>query len=220
MTGQGEAPGSAGTDRKTLDDLRRERGEGWQWAKAQTDRCPQCGHHPAAMERDELGPVLMQQAESWRGFLTQADDAELRVNPAPGIFSPIQYAAHVRDIQRVYGDRILLMLREDDPVFPQFNPDEAAWNGYNQLDPAALADDLEAQARRLAGILEELEAEDWARTMTRDGGNDGVYQFTVAGLASYAVHESHHHLLDADGTLQPTISTSASPTTAGPADGG
>ena len=220
MTGQGEAPGSAGTDRKTLDDLRRERGEGWQWAKAQTDRCPQCGHHPAAMERDELGPVLMQQAESWRVFLTQADDAELRVKPAPGIFSPIQYAAHVRDIQRVYGDRILLMLREDDPVFPQFNPDEGTWNGYNQLDPAALADDLEAQARRLAGILEELEAEDWARTMTRDGGNDGVYQFTVAGLASYAVHESHHHLLDADGTLQPTISTSASPTTAGPADGG
>jgi len=130
------------------------------------------------------------------------------------------YAAHVRDIQRVYGDRILLMLEEDDPVFPQFNPDEAAWNGYNQLDASALADDLEAQARRLAGILEELEAGDWARTMTRDGGNDGVYQFTVAGLASYAVHESHHHLLDADGTLQPTISTSASPRSARPADGG
>ena len=43
------------------------------------------------------------------------------------------------------------------------------------------------------------------RTMTRDGGGDGVYQFTVAGLASYAVHESHHHLLDAKGTLKPTL---------------
>ena len=38
--------------------------------------------------------------------------------------------------------------------------------------------------------------------MIRDGGSDGVYEFTVAGLASYAVHESQHHLQDANGTLK------------------
>ena len=189
---------------KTLDDLRRERGEGWQWARAQTDRCPQCGHHPAAFDRADLGGQLMELAASWRTFLLDADDHYLRTNPAPGIFSPLQYGAHVRDIQRVYGDRILLMLEEDDPVFPQFNPDEEAWNGYNRLDPGVLADDIETQASRLAGILDQLEVGDWSRTMTRDGGHDGVYQFTVAGLANYAVHESHHHLLDANGTLKPT----------------
>jgi hypothetical protein len=81
----------------------------------------------------------------------------------------------VRDIQRVYGDRILLMLTEENPVFPQFNPDEDAWNGYNQLDRGMLADDIEEQAQRLSGILRELEPEDWSRTMTRDGGNDGVF---------------------------------------------
>jgi DinB family protein len=197
-TGSGQQP-----DRKTLDDLRRERGEGWQWARAQTDRCPQCGHHPAAMERDALGPLLVEQADEWRAFLTEADEGYLRAVPGPGIFSPIQYGAHVRDIERVYADRIVLMLEEDDPVFPQFNPDEAAWNGYNALDREELADDLEEQARRLAGILRELQPDDWNRTMTRDGGNDGVYQFTVAGLANYAVHESHHHLLDATGTIPP-----------------
>jgi len=189
---------------KTLDDLRRERGEGWQWARAQTDRCPQCGHHPAAFDRADLGGQLMELAASWRTFLLDADDHYLRTNPAPGIFSPLQYGAHVRDIQRVYGDRILLMLEEDDPVFPQFNPDEEAWNGYNRLDPGVLADDIEKQAGRLAGILDQLEVGDWSRAMTRDGGHDGVYQFTVAGLANYAVHESHHHLLDANGTLKPT----------------
>jgi hypothetical protein len=207
MTVEGESAHGGQTGRKTLDDLRRERGEGWQWARAQTDRCPQCGHHPAAMEHDALGPALIEQAALWRTFLVDADDAFLRSNPAPGVFSPIQYAAHVRDIQRVYGDRILLMLREDDPVFAQFNPDENAWNGYNELDRLALADDLDAQARRLAAILDDLEPADWSRTMTRDGGRDGVYEFTVAGLASYAVHESHHHLLDANGTIRPTVST-------------
>jgi hypothetical protein len=205
----GAAPESSSAeqaDRKTLDDLRRERGEGWQWARAQTDECPQCGLHPGAMDHASLGGRLVELAGDWRTFLVAADDTYLRTIPAPGVFSPLQYGAHVRDIQRVYGDRILLMLREESPVFPQFNPDEDAWSGYNRLDQGALADDIDAQARRLQEILDGLQPEDWSRTMTRDGGSDGVYQFTVAGLASYAVHESHHHLLDANGTLKPKLS--------------
>jgi hypothetical protein len=188
----------------TLDDLRRQRGEGWQWARAQTDRCPQCGHHPAAMERTALGTQLLESADAWREFLTGAEETYLRTIPAPGIFSPVQYGAHVRDILRVYGDRIVIMLDENDPVFPQFNPDESVWDSYNRLGRDELADDLEAQARRLATILDGLEPAQWSLTMIRDGGTDGVYSFTVAGLASYAVHEAHHHLLDANGTLPPT----------------
>jgi DinB superfamily len=157
------------------------------------------------MDHGSLGGQLLELAGSWRIFLLATDDDSVRTNPAPGIFSPIQYGAHVRDIQRVYGDRILLMLTEENPVFSQFNPDEDAWNGYNQLDRGVLADDIEEQAQRLSGILHQLEPDDWSRTMTRDGGNDGVFRFTVAGLASYAVHESHHHLLDANGTLKPNL---------------
>jgi hypothetical protein len=204
MTGAAE---SSHVDRAggiTLDDLRRQRGEGWQWARAQTARCPQCGHHPAATERSTLGAQLMESAGAWRAFLMEADESYLRIIPAPGIFSPVQYGAHVRDILRVYGDRILIMLREDDPVFPQFNPDESVWDGYNHLSREELAGDIEAQARRLSDIFDRLQPAQWSLTMIRDGGTDGVYKFTVAGLASYAVHEAHHHLLDADGTLPTT----------------
>jgi hypothetical protein len=205
MTGPAESrdPGRAGG--VTLDDLRRQRGEGWQWARAQTDRCPQCGHHPAATERDSLGSQLKESAGSWRIFLTEADDARLRTVPGPGIFSPLQYGAHVRDILRVYGDRILIMLQEDDPVFPQFNPDEGVWDSYNRLGREELASELDQHAQRLATIFDDLEPEQWSLTMIRDGGADGVYTFTVAGLASYAVHEAHHHLLDANGTLTPSV---------------
>jgi hypothetical protein len=150
-----------------------------------------------------MGARLIESAAAWRAFLLDADETYLRTVPAPGIFSPMQYGAHVRDIELVYGDRILLMLEQENPVFAQFNPDESAWERFNDLEPGVLAEGIETQARRLAGILDDLRPEDWSRTMTRDGGNDGVYQFTVAGLASYAVHESHHHLLDATGTLQP-----------------
>jgi hypothetical protein len=153
------------------------------------------------MAFDRLGGSLLESAAAWREFLVTADDGYLRAIPAPGVFSPLQYGAHVRDIQRVYGDRILLMLEEESPVFPQFNPAEGEWEDFNRLAPGDLAGGIEGQAERLAHILDGLEPEDWSRTMIRDGGTDGVYEFTVAGLASYAVHESHHHLLDANGTL-------------------
>ena len=209
MSSAPEPPSAPRKERKTLDDLRRERGEGWQWARAQTDRCPQCGLHPGGMERDTLGGQLLESAAGWRTFLLSADDRYLRTVPGPGIFSPIQYGAHVRDIQQVYGDRILLMLREDSPVFPQLNPDEREWERYNRLEVVELADDIEAQARRLADILDMLQPNDWSRTMIRNGGSDGVFEFTVVGLANYAVHESHHHLLDAKGTLKPASDSEA-----------
>ncbi len=161
------------------------------------------------MERDTLGRELLESAAAWRTFLLGADDGYLRTVPAPGIFSPIQYGAHVRDIQRAYGDRVVLMLVEDNPVFPQLNPNEAEWDRYNHLGVVELADDIEAQSRRLAEILDALQPADWSRTMIRDGGSDGVFEFTVVGLANYAVHESYHHLLDANGTLKPVNSKDA-----------
>ena len=190
--------------RPSLDDLRRARGEGWEWPRAATDECPQCGLHAGALPPEMLGSMAVELAADWREFLMAADDEYLRTNPEPGVFSPIQYGAHVRDILRVYGDRVLLAIAEDDPVVPTFHPSEAEWEAYNALDREALATDLEAQAERLAAILDALDDDAWSRTVTRDplvAGTDAVYRFTVAGIASYAVHEAHHHLLDADGTL-------------------
>jgi len=54
-------------------------------------------------------------------------------------------------------------------------------------------------------MLDGLEPAQWSLAMIRDGGKDGVNAFTVAGLASYAAHEAHHHLLDANGTLPSTV---------------
>jgi len=104
----------------------------------------------------------------------------------------------------VYGDRVQLAVAEDDPVVPTFHPPEDVWAGYNTLDCEDLAADLEAQAERLATILDALDDDAWSRTVTREAlvsGTDAVYRFTVAGIASYAVHEAHHHLLDADGSI-------------------
>jgi hypothetical protein len=190
-----------------LEVLRRDRGEGWQWPRIQSDRCPQCGDHPASLPPSALGGRAVELAEEWREFLLEADDTYLRTSPEPGVFSPLQYGAHVRGILTVYTDRMLLAIEQDAPTVPIFNPGQDEWESYNQLDPEDLADDIEAQARRLATTVADMDPAAWSRTVINDRGVYGIYSFTVAGLACNAVHESYHHLLDAKGTLSPGASS-------------
>ena len=170
--------------------------EGWDWTLIQSRPCPQCGQHPAAAPPGDLGQVALDAAAGWNEFLTQRA-TDLRTSPGPGVWSPMQYAAHSRDMLRVFGDRIVMAVEEDDPVVPWFDPGPEAWVAFNQLDPKELAFEMEVEADRLGRILAARTSTDWARTARRDG----VDSFTVAGLACFAVHEAHHHLLDADGSL-------------------
>jgi hypothetical protein len=195
----------AQTPRKpdAFEELRRARGEGWQWHRIQTDACPQCGDHPGALPAPALGHLALERAARWREFLQQADDAHLRRIPEPGVFSPLQYAAHVRDILRVYTDRILLGLEQDAPTVPIFQPPQEVWEEYNRSDVHELASDIEAQARRLEETGANMDVPAWSRIVVNDRGVYGVYTFTLAGLACNAAHEAYHHLLDAQGTLNP-----------------
>ncbi len=181
--------------------LRASRGEGWQWSRIQEESCPQCGLSPADMEPAELGPRVVDLAGKWRTFLVGADGGYLRRIPDPGVFSPIQYGAHVSGIVRVAGERLELGLEQEAPTVPMFNPGQDEWERYNELDAQQLADELEDNASRLAGILGHLSAFQWSRTVINDRGQYGIYTFTLIGIGRSVVHESHHHLLDAKGTL-------------------
>jgi hypothetical protein len=191
------------------EERRRTRGEGWQWNRIQSEPCPQCGDHPAALAPVSLGALAVERTALWRQFLAEADDTYLRRSPGLAVFSPLQYAAHVRDILRVYTDRMVLGREEDSPIVPIFNPSHEEFERYNRLNAGELVADMEAQAHRLQETAEEMDPGNWSRIVINDRGVFGVYTFTLAGLACNAVHETHHHLLDAKGTLQPTKSTVA-----------
>jgi hypothetical protein len=195
------SPETQGKQPDALEQLRATRGEGWQWPRIQNEPCPQCGFNPAAMPPQTLGEVAVGLGSGWREFLVQADDDYLRTIPEPGVNSPLQYGAHVRDILRVYGERMVLAVEQDNPVVPIFNPPQEVWQEYNRLGAEELAEDIEARAGRLAEIVDGMDPSAWSRIVINDRGQYGVYSFTVAGLARNAVHEAHHHLLDAKGTL-------------------
>jgi len=184
-----------------LERLRIERGEGWEWHRIQTEACPQCGDNPAALPVDALGELAIERARAWHEFLEAADDEYLRRIPEPGVFSALQYAAHVRDILRVYTDRIVLGLEHDAPTVPIFHPPQEVWEEYNRADVHELAADLETRGERLHETVANLTPSGWSRMVVNDRGVYGIFTFTVSGLVCTAVHEAHHHLLDANGTL-------------------
>jgi hypothetical protein len=102
---------------------------------------------------------------------------------------------------QVAGERLELGLEREAPTVPMFNPGQDEWARYNESDAEELADGLEENASRVAGILGRLTGAQWSRTVINDRGQYGIYTFTLVGIGRNVVHESHHHLLDAKGTL-------------------
>ena len=130
-----------------LEVLRAARGEGWQWPRIQYEPCPQCGFNPSSIPPEELGGRAVELAEGWREFLVGADEATLRAIPEPGVNSPLQYGAHVRDILMVYGERMVLAVEQDSPTVPMFNPPQEVWEAYNAMAVEDLAADIRGPGR-------------------------------------------------------------------------
>ena len=155
----------------------------WTWV---LDRpCGECGFDASALTVDQIVPALVQACD------TLADAAQDTSRPAPEVWSPLEYACHVRDVCRVFSTRLTLMLTEDDPAFANWDQDETALEDrYGEQEPAVVADDLRADSRALA--LQFAAVTDWERTGIRSDGS----RFTVRTLGQYLLHDLVHHAWD------------------------
>jgi len=168
----------------------------WTWV---LDRpCPECGLDTATFGHDEIPALLRANAAAWQDVLARADARE---RPAPTTWSPLEYAAHVRDVCRVYTERLHLMLTRDAPHYPNWDQDATAvQDRYGEQDPATVAKELSEAANHLADRFAEVT--EWHRTGTR---SDGAH-FTIDTFARYFIHDPVHHLYDATGRSAPTQS--------------
>jgi hypothetical protein len=160
----------------------------WTWVLE--ERCGECGLDTRALRPADVSAVIRRAAATFVGVLTDGDP---RRRPAPSVWSPLEYACHVRDVCRRFDARLRLLLVLDDPQFANWDQDAAAVeDGYAEQDPARVARELADAAERLAAAIDAVPDSAWNRPGTR---SDGAV-FTVTTLTRYAAHEVAHHIHD------------------------
>lgn len=160
----------------------------WTWVLDR--RCDECGFEAAAFPREQVGALVRANAAEWRPLLAHP---QVRTRPSDDRWSGLEYACHVRDVFLLYGHRLRLMLEEDDPLYPNWDQDEAAVSGaYDRADPERVADEIESAAGALGERFDGVRGDQWERPGRR---SDGA-AFTVESFARYFVHDPIHHVAD------------------------
>jgi hypothetical protein len=74
---------------------------------AMAEHCPQCGFS-YAIDRAEIIPWLRSDARAFVERLGAFDDDTARRRPQPDVWSPLEYACHVRDVLLIQRERVVL----------------------------------------------------------------------------------------------------------------
>ena len=160
----------------------------WTWVLERP--CAECGFDAATITEREVSAIVRVNVAAWPAVLQRADVA---VRPDDSTWSGLEYAAHVRDVFRLYRARLRLMLDKDDPIYPNWDQDETALvERYNEQDPATVATEIVEAGSALADAFDAVPADSWHRPGRR---SDGA-RFTVASFAVYLAHDPTHHLWD------------------------
>ena len=160
----------------------------WTWVLERP--CPECGFDARSVEATTVGGRIRETADQYVAALRR-EDAMTR--PSPAVWSPTEYACHVRDVHRVFAERVRLMLGDEDPLFENWDQDRTAVEErYAEQKPAEVAEQLVQAATEAAAIYDAVLPGDWGRTGRRSNGS----VFTVSSLAAYHLHDVVHHLWD------------------------
>jgi hypothetical protein len=175
-------------------------GFGWPTARVaavEHESCEACGFAGATYDDGELLDALRALGPRWRSLLHASRD-ELRVRPAEGVWSAIEYAAHSRDVTALHAFGVEQALTVDEPVFPAFEEGfvATAAAGYASLDPDEVARVLDDEAERLARLASEAGTDRWDRGLTV-----GDTRHEIRWLLEHALHDSLHHLDDVERNL-------------------
>lgn len=160
----------------------------WTWVLG--SRCPECGFDAAAIATADIPPTVRRTAAAFGVVLGRPGAGE---RPQPGVWSPLEYACHVRDVCRVFNERLHLMLIEDDPLFPNWDQDATALSSrYWAQRPQVVAAELAGAAETIARSFANVGVDEWTRPGRRSNGS----AFTVDSLARYFLHDLVHHVHD------------------------
>jgi hypothetical protein len=161
----------------------------WTWVLER--ECTECGFDASQTKAEDVPGLVRDNAARWRKALDKGLIAPGRPNDST--WSTLEYACHVRDVYRIYYERLGLMLDEDDPLFENWDQDASAVDErYDEQEPRTVIAELLDAAELLATRLEGVSREQWGRPGRRSDGAS----FRVATIARYMAHDPIHHLWD------------------------
>lgn len=163
----------------------------WTWVLDRS--CPDCGFDPATVGYRDVPRLTIENASAWQAALTGRD---IRLRPDDSTWSPLEYAAHVRDVHIKFAERIDAMLTRDVPEFDNWDQDATAIaDRYGEQDPARVATELTDAAARVAHAFAGVTDDALSQRGLRSDGSE----FTIKTLAIYFIHDPIHHLYDVTG---------------------
>jgi hypothetical protein len=163
----------------------------WTWV---LDRvCDECGYDARSVTRMSVPSMIRSNTAAWLEVLATP---KVRRRPNSQTWSPLEYACHVRDVFRIYDQRLHLMLQESNPLFPNWDQDATALTErYWEQDPVLVSPALLEAGDTIARSFAAVTDRQWSRTGRR---SDGA-AFTVDSFARYFIHDPVHHLYDVGG---------------------
>lgn len=166
--------------------------------------CAECGWEYNLADSDDFAAKATPLVSEYIRVLRAAEVATLRRRPLPQVWSPLEYACHVRDLLTAQRERVLAARRLDCPVVESMGRDERAeHDGYNDQLPDDVARQLGDAMLLLLNDFGKLSPTDWDRTLIYPYAWPDPHpaQRSLRWIATHSLHELHHHLLDIRGML-------------------
>lgn len=158
------------------------------------DLCEECGFRYDPDDAPGASASIVNGAGEIAGILGDpGGDIYIRRNPQ--LWSPLEYACHVRDVLSVSRERLFLARRVDCPRFEPMGRDERVeYDGYSDQRASDVARQLIDAASLFANALSRLREDEWDRTC--------VYNYpepakrSLHWFAVHVAHEVQHHVFD------------------------
>ncbi|MEV0341039.1 DinB family protein [Nocardia sp. NPDC050713] len=156
--------------------------------------CAECGFVYDLALSNETSRLARAYAAEYRELLA-LDPERLRRRVSAEVWSPLEYACHVRDVLLAQRERVLAARRESLPTTVPMGRDERVEHeGYNDQHPEDVARQLADAAMLFGNVLDRLGPADWNREILYAYPERSIR--TLRWLAVHTLHELRHHLLD------------------------
>jgi hypothetical protein len=161
---------------------------------SEAERCEEgCSFIWEAIDPEEIGHRIRDGAAVIAQLIVVGSAAEVR--PSPNVWSPLEYAGHVRDVLFNLRDRLVVALNEDNPLCKGlFGTPRIELGLYQGDSPDLVAQELNSAASLFGRTWDRIPANLRERTMVY--GYPRLADRSLTWVAAQALHEVEHHLED------------------------